>query len=145
MAGQTFSSNFPTTPTAFDPVHNSPDDWFDGFVLQMFTPSYCTVLGGAAGPDLSIDKAVGGACPSAPPDGTLVDLIEGHLDQIGPDDLGDVTAIACDSFRLVYGHDSTPAPGAVLFQLARYAGGSYIDGALPGLVGSRIPASGDCP
>jgi hypothetical protein len=144
LVGETFSTNFPTTPGAFAPDHQSPDDWYDGFVMKLFPPLFCTSMADG-GSTLHVDKAVDGGCAWVEPDGSAFDLVEGQLEQLGPDGLGDVTAVACGSFRFVHGHDTVPAPGAVLFHVARAPGGSYVDGALTGLVGDRTPGGGDCP
>ncbi len=146
VAGQTLSSDFPSTPTAYDPTHNSPDTWYDGFVLQLLLPTVCTSVGGAGATELRMAKATRGSCPSGIPQGNVVDLIEGRLERVGPADLGAVEPLACASTEVVFDVDTAPTPGRVLFQLARVSsGGSYADGGGAGLVGPRIAASGDCP
>jgi hypothetical protein len=144
--GETFSSNFPTTPNAFDTSHNSPDDWYDAFVLATFTPVYCTLITGTTHPVLTIDLAVDGNCPVGTPEGESIDLVEGHLELVGPTDVGEVWRIACGSSDVVFGSSLTPPVGFGLFQMARFGpDGSYSDGALPGLVGDRTVLGGDCP
>ena len=146
VGGETFSSNFPTTPNAFDTSHNSPDDWYDAFVLATLTPVYCTSITGNTDPVLTIELAVDGNCPEGTPEGQSIDLVEGHLELVGPTDVGEVWRIACDSADVVFGSVLTPPVGFGLFQLARFRpDGSYIDGALPGLVGDRTVLGGDCP
>jgi len=146
LGGETFSSNFPATSNAFDTEHNSPDSWFDGFVLEMLTPMYCTTIGGGVDPLLWVTKAIDGNCPAGTPEGNATDLIEGRLESVGPADIGDVLRIDCDSPNVVFGSDRTPPAGFAYFQLARYSpDGDYVDGGNPGLVGPRAPTSGDCP
>jgi hypothetical protein len=144
--GETFSSNFPTTPNAFDRSHNSPDDWYDAFVLEVLTPVYCTSITGTTDPLLEIGRAVDGNCPEGTPEGQLIDLVEGHLELLGPIDVGEVWRIACDSPEVGFGNDITPPVGFGLFQVARFRpDGIYSDGAGPGLVGNRTILGGDCP
>jgi hypothetical protein len=144
--GETFSSNFPTTPNAFDRSHNSPDDFYDAFVLEVLTPVYCTSVTGATDPLLRIGKAVEGNCPEGTPEGQLIDLVEGYLESLDPVDVGEVWRIACDSPEVVFGNDLTPPVGFGLFQMARFGpDGVYSDGAGPGLVGDRTIVGGDCP
>jgi hypothetical protein len=146
VGGETFSTNFPTTDGAYDSTHNSPDDWYDGFVTALRPAAYCTHLTGSSGPLLHIEKAVDGECPITPPEGNLLDLIEGQVELLGPVDIGTVEAVACAAPDATYVTASTPPVGTGLFQLARITpGGSYSDGGGPGLVGSRIPLAGDCP
>jgi hypothetical protein len=144
--GETFSSNFPTTPNAFDTTHNSPDSWYDAFVLGTVSADYCTSVTGTTDPWLTIEVAVDGSCPDGTPEGQLIDLVEGRLESLGPTDIGEVWRIACDSPEVVFPSDRTPPVGFGFFQVARFRpDGSYTDGAQPGLVGDRTILSGDCP
>jgi hypothetical protein len=145
--GTTSSTDFPVTPTSYDPTHNSPDTWEDGFVTALATDAICTSITiGAEGPELSLGKAPDGACPVAPSLGAAIDLIEGRLASLSPEDIGEVDAVACDSVHAVETTVSVPEPDRGLFLLARLAaGGSYTDAGGAGLGGRRQPASGDCP
>jgi len=143
LVGETLSSDFPVSADSYHPSHNSPDEWYDGFVLSFLTPAYCTEIEGET---LTITKAVQASCPSGAAQGVLVDVIEGEVGQLGSADIGNVQVIACAASAVTFATDSTPQPGQALFQLARISpGGSYTDGAGPGLVGSRLPVAGDCP
>jgi hypothetical protein len=145
VGGQTFSTNFPTTAGAFDSSHNSPDTWYDAFLFHLLPGTFCTHVTGAT-PSLRIDKALGGNCPIRPPEGNLTDLVEGRLEQLNANDIGTVRAIACDAAEATFENDAVPSRGHALFQLARYSpAGTYGDGDGPGLVGTRVPAQGDCP
>jgi len=146
VGGETFSVNFPTTPNAYDTTHNSPNDWYDAFVLEMLTPGYCTHVTGITDPFLEIEVAVDGNCPEGTPAGQFVDLVEGNLENLGPTDVGIVSRIACNSPEVVFGSNNTPPVGFGLFQMARFKPtGTYSDGAGAGLVGSRTVLGGDCP
>lgn len=146
LGGETFSVNFPTTPNAYDTTHNSPNDWYDAFVLEMLTPGYCTHVTGTTDPFLEIEFAVGGNCPEGTPEGQFVDLVEGNLENLGPTDVGAVRRIACNSPEVVFGSSSTPPVGFGLFQMARFKPtGTYTDGAGSSVVGSRTTLGGDCP
>ena len=112
----------------------------------MLMPSYCTYLSGSGGSTLTVERAAGAGCAAGTPTGDLYDVIEGRVDLLGPGDIGPVQAIACDTTSVVFATDTEPMPGQPLFQLARESvSGSYTDGGGSGLVGGRVPASGDCP
>jgi len=146
VGGVTRSETFPTTSRAYDPTHNSPGSWTDAFLFAMFTPRVCTVATGLSVPQLLLSKAASGVCPDGTPEGNLVDLIEGRVDQLSLADIGVVEPIACASPVVSFRTDTLPAPGGVLFHLARYSpAGTYADGGDPGIVGSRTPTDGDCP
>jgi hypothetical protein len=72
--------------------------------------------------------------------------VEGRLENLGVDGTGELDPVRCASTDVVFATDTVPEPGRVLFLLARYLpDGTYADGAGPGLVGARVPGSGDCP
>ena len=145
-AGETFSPNFATTSYAYDQTHNSPHEWYDAFVLDLLTPKYCTLISGTVDPLLLMAKAVDGNCPQGTPEGQLIDVVEGQLENLDPVDVGGVRRIACESPKVVFGTDNTPPPGFGLFQMARFnPDGTYTDGAETGLVGVRTIVDGDCP
>jgi hypothetical protein len=147
LVGETWSTNFPVTPGVLSASHNSPDSWEDGFVAVLAVETICTLVEfGPTGPELSLVPAVAGVCPPRPPSTTGVDLIEGRMEAVSGADLGPVQRIECGTLEASLGTPSIPEPGNVLFQVAReQPGGSYVDGAGAGLVGTRVPASGDCP
>jgi hypothetical protein len=147
VGGETWSTDFPVTLTSYDPTHNSPDTWADGFVMAIGTGGTCTSMTlGAEGPELMLSKAPDGVCPALPPLTSRVDLIEGWLDMLSPTTIGPVIDLLCYSFDAVKKTASIPEPGSGLFQLSRLVdGGSYEDGGGMGLSSSRLPTSGDCP
>jgi len=146
LGGETLSSDFPTTATAYDPDHASPDERYDGFVLRLSPQVVCVSVSGASTPELSLGKAPGPGCPPGVPEGQAIDLVEGRLEDLAASAIAVVDPVRCGSADVVFATDTLPAPGHGLFLLARYAPlGSYADGAGPGLVGTRVVEIGDCP
>jgi hypothetical protein len=146
LSGQTRSGDFPSTPGAYDSIHNSAYSYDDVFVTALWPiPLYCTTVTGESAPFLFVEKSHGDPCPKPPPVGTHVDLVEGDVDNLSATDIGPVRGIACGTDDTIFPNGMTPVPFQALFQLARRAGGAYTDGDGPGLVGSRVPVSGDCP
>ena len=145
VGGEAFSSDFPSTPGAYDPTHNSPDDDYDGFLFALLPPTFCVETTGA-GPAIAIAKATRGNGPAGGPIGGTVQVVEGALENLSPDDIGAVRALVCDMTTTVLDDDTVPPPGRGQFVLARFTpGGTYADGAGANLVGTRTPLAGDCP
>jgi hypothetical protein len=141
VTGRTRSPDFPVSPDAAQAQHQSPETWDEGFLTRVAPPTFCTTL--SPGGDLSIGTWPD--CTPGPPPAGGIDIIEGRLEALGAATLGEVWRVGCDVDEVLFATATTPAPGFALFQVARTAGGAYIDGAGPGLAGARIPASGDCP
>jgi len=147
VGGETLSTNFPVTPGAYQTTSASPNEWVDGFVYSMDLPAvWCTDVTGTSTPWLTLGESINGNCPRKPPEGMLVDLVEGDLANLSPTDIGPVEQIACASAEVTFESASTPTTGQAFFQLARFApGGSYTDGGGSTLASTRTPTSGDCP
>ncbi len=145
VGGEAFSSDFPSTPGAYDPTHNSPDDDYDAFVYALLPPTFCVEMTGAA-PTISIAKATRGNCPAGGPIGGTVQVIEGALEGLSAADIGVVRALECNATGTMLDNDTLPPPARGSFLLARFTpGGAYTDGGGTGLVGTRSPLAGDCP
>jgi hypothetical protein len=145
-AGQTRSGDFPVSIGAFDATHGSPYAWDDAFVtaLQPIADTCCTVTGPPGAPLLLLERSGGAPCPASGGAAGL-DLVLGDLAQLAPSSIGPVIPLACDSSESVFPVGPVPEAGRGLFLVARAAGGTYVDGEGPAVVGARIPSSGDCP
>ncbi|UCF66260.1 MAG: hypothetical protein JSV80_10715 [Acidobacteriota bacterium] len=149
VAGDTRSTNgFPTTPGAF--MREAGPFAYDTFVSKLLFYTGCLQVLGGVGPEIHVVNALSGTCP--PPDppglepGQQVDVIQGFEEQLAGSDIGDVRSIACAREADLYQIEPRPMDGDAFFYLVRYTpGGDYTEGAESGLVGARLPLSGDCP
>jgi hypothetical protein len=147
VAGETWSTNFPVSAGSYSPDHNSPNQYEDGFVAAVDVAAFCTELQPAAGTlDLTMALAVDGRCPAGPVNPNPADLVEGKLEALSAADIGTVQCIRGATPDRIIPSIARPALGAGLFLVAReLPAGAYTDGGGPGLIGARLPISGDCP
>jgi len=139
-----YTSGFPVTSGSYDTTYLPGTITL--FVSSFAGPTTCIQHDGSMGPLINMQPGHQGACvmPLGTSAVTGFDVIRGALESLSSTSIGPVTALACNSPTSVFEDDQKPERG--FFYLIRNSpGGSYTDGAGPGLVGGRTPSSGDCP